>query len=235
VPEVYSVDDLESEDDELEFIKAFREIIRLRNVISSYADFTFDDVAMDEQDFEDYKSKYLDLYDKVKKSTEIEKVSILDEVDFELELIHRDDITVAYILNLLAKLKSATPEEQERKRKEILDLVAGDVRLRSKRELIEKFIVENLPLIHEDNVQENFDAFMDAEKQKAFEAFIAEEKLDGEKVKGLVEDYLFTQRTPTRQEVIETLESQPSVLQRKSIGETLLVKFGNFVDTFFSQ
>jgi type I restriction enzyme R subunit len=235
VPTLDSVDDLESEDDELEFIKAFREIIRLRNIISSYADFSFDDVAMDEQDFEDYKSKYLDLHDKVKKSTEKEKVSILNEVDFELELIHRDDITVAYILNLLAKLKSATLEEKERKQKEILDLVAGDVRLRSKRELIEKFIIENLPLIQEDNIEEDFDAFMDVEKQKAFDKFVAEEHLDGDKLKGLIEDYLFTQRTPTRQEVIETLESQPSVLQRKSIGEMLLVKFGNFVDTFFEE
>ncbi|HEX9980222.1 MAG TPA: type I restriction endonuclease subunit R [Flavobacterium sp.] len=233
VPTVDSVDDLCDEDEELEFIKAFREMIRLRNVISSYADFTFDDVEMDVQEFEDYKSKYLDLYDKVKRGTEKEKVSILEEVDFELELIHRDDITVAYILNLLAKLKSATPEEQVRKRKEILDLVAGDVRLRSKRELIEKFIIENLPLIQPENVEEDFALFMDTEKQKAFDALIADEKLDGEKVKGLVEGYLFTHRTPTRLEVIEALENQPSVLQRKSVGEKLLVRFGDFVDTFF--
>lgn len=235
VPSVDSVDDLRDEDEELAFIKAFREIIRLRNVISSYADYDVDDLAMDEQEFEDYKSKYLDLYDKVKRERESEKTSILDEVDFELELIHRDDITVAYILNLLTKLKAATLEEKERKQKEILDLVAGDVRLRSKRELIEKFIVENLPLIQEGNVEEDFEAFMDLEKQKAFDKFVADEQLDGDKVRGLVEDYLFTQRTPTRLEVIDTLQSQPSVLQRKSIGEKLLVKFGDFVDTFFGE
>lgn len=47
---------------------------------------------MDEQSFENYKSKYLDLYDKTIQKKE--KTSILEEVDFELELIHRDDITV---------------------------------------------------------------------------------------------------------------------------------------------
>jgi len=232
-PTIDSVDDLVSEEDELAFIKAFREIIRLRNVMSSYADFTFDDLEMEGQEFEDYKSKYLDLYDKVQKDNAIDKTSILDEVDFELELIHRDDITVTYILNLLAKLNGVSPAEKEKRQKEILDMVAGDVHLRSKRELIEKFIIENLPLITEENVAEGFEAFMDVEKQKAFDQFVSDEKMDATKLKKLVEDYLFSQRTPTRQEVINTLEQQPSVLQRKSIGEVLLLKFRGFVDTFF--
>lgn len=234
-PTIDSVDDLVSEEDELAFIKAFREIMRLRNVMASYADFTFDDLDMDTQEFEDFKSKYLDLYDKVKTDTSKQKTSILDEVDFELELIHRDDITVTYILNLLAKLKNATPAEKEKRQKEILDMVAGDVRLRSKRELIERFIIENLPLIGEDDLEQGFEAFMDVEKQKAFNQFVTDEKIDGVKLKELIDDFLFSQRTPTRQEVIQTLEQQPSVLQRKSIGETLLNKFKGFIDTFFGE
>ncbi len=234
VPTVNSVDDLIDEEAELAFIKAFREIMRLRNVISSYADFTFDDLVMESQEFEDYKSKYLDLYDKTKKLDK-PKVSILDEVDFELELIHRDDITVTYILNLLAKLKNISPADKEKRQKEILDMVAGDVKLRSKRELIERFINENLPLITDDSIEQDFEAFMDIEKQKAFDSFVNDEKLDATKLKELVEDFLFSQRTPTRQEVIKTLEQQPSVLQRKSIGETLLLKFQGFIDTFFGE
>ena len=138
-------------------------------------------------------------------------------------------------LNLLAKLKNVSPAEKEKRQKEILDMVAGDAKLRTKRELIEKFITENLPLIPEDQIEEGFEAFMDFEKQIAFEKFVAEEKIDSSKLKELIEDYLFSQRTPTRQEVIEVLEVQPSVLQRKSIGETLLVKFKGFIDTFFGE
>ena len=232
-PTIDSVDDLVSEDDELAFIKAFRELLRLRNVIASYADFTFDDLAMEGQEFDNFKSKYLDLYDKVRTDTAKEKVSILDEVDFELELIHRDDITVSYIIRLLANLNAMTPSEKEKRQKEILDMVAGEVRLRSKRELIEKFIIENLPLIHDDTIETQFEEFMDAEKQKAFEKFVQEEHLDANKLKTLVEDFLFSQRTPRRQEVIETLAEQPSVLRRKTIGEMLLLKFRGFIDTFF--
>jgi len=96
-PTVNSVNDLKSEDDELEFIKAFRELIRIKNILTAFADFKWEDLAMAEQLFEDYKSKYLDLYDKVKSNHQKEKVSILEDVDFELELIHRDEINVNWV------------------------------------------------------------------------------------------------------------------------------------------
>jgi type I restriction enzyme R subunit len=233
VPTYECVDDLYSEDEELEFIKAFREIIRLKNVISSFVDFTFDDIAIKSDEFDNYKSKYLDLYDKTREVKE--KTSILDEVDFELELIHRDDITVSYILALLAKLKATTLEEKDRKQKEILDLVAGETKLRSKRELIEKFIIENLPLIQPDNIEEDYNNFMNEEKQKAFNKFVNDEQLNPEKLQKLTEDYLFSQRTPTKQEVVAVMENQPSILQRSTVGDIILNKFMNFVNTFFND
>src|SRR5690606_41384207 len=70
--------------------------------------------------FRSYKSKYLDLYEKVKRDTAKEKTSILDDIDFELELIHRDRVNVAYILKLLAKLKdtNTTAAKTQKKRSE---------------------------------------------------------------------------------------------------------------------
>ena len=78
---------------------------------------------MQEQQFEDYKSKYLDLYDKVKSDHQKEKVSILEDVDFELELIHRDEINVYYIIQLLIKLKSKTQAEVTKPETEIFNLL----------------------------------------------------------------------------------------------------------------
>jgi type I restriction enzyme R subunit len=142
---------------------------------------------------------------------------------------------VSYILALLANLKVTTLEEKERKQKEILDLVAGETKLRSKRELIEKFIIENLPLIQSENIEEDYNSFMDAEKLKAFNKFVEDEKLNADKLKKLTEDYIFTQRTPTKQEVVDVLENQPSIMQRSSIGDIILNKFMNFVNTFFND
>lgn len=45
-----------------------------------------------------------------------EKVPILDDIEFELELIHRDEINVSYIIALLRNMQSARPAEQEKER-----------------------------------------------------------------------------------------------------------------------
>jgi type I restriction enzyme, R subunit len=169
-PTVNSVNDLVSEDEELAYIQAFRELIRLRNTMSAFADFDWSDLAMSEQLFEDYKSKYLDLHDKVKTNNQKEKVSILDDVDFELELIHRDEINVSYILKLLATLKDAKKSDREKKQQEIVDMLTGEAHLRSKKELIEKFILENLPQIEDsDSIPDEFEKFWNEEQVKAFE------------------------------------------------------------------
>jgi len=97
-PTVNSVHELKDEEEELAFAKAFRELMRTLNVLKTFTEFTFDDISINEQTFEDYKTQYLDLRDKVKRENAKEKVSILNDIDFELELIHRDEINVAYIL-----------------------------------------------------------------------------------------------------------------------------------------
>lgn len=101
--------------------------------------------------------------------------------------------------------------------------------------MIEKFIIENLPSIQEENIEEEYAAYMNAEKQKAFEQFTQDEKVNPEKLRKLTENYLFTQRTPKKEEVIEMLEEQPSILQRAKVGDTILAKFLNFIDTFFKD
>lgn len=236
VPTVNSVNNLQSEEDELEFIKAFRELMRIKNTMVTFADFVWEDLAMNEQLFEDYKSKYLDLYDKVKDEHQVEKVSILEDVDFELELIHRDEVNVTYILKLLAALKDTTKEDKVRKQKEIIDLLTGEANLRSKRELIEKFILENLPVIEDtDTIPEEFDKYWNEEQQKAFNQLVSEENLSADKTHKLIENYLFAEREPLRDEVLDLIEGEkPSVLVRKKLGDKILNKIVGFVETFIN-
>lgn len=235
-PTVSSVDDLVSEEDELAFIKAFRALLRLKNTMTTFADFGWSDLSMNEQQFEDYKSKYLDLHEKVKHNNQKEKVSILEDVDFELELIHRDDINVSYILRLLAELKNAKKAEVEKRKKQILDTIAGEVHLRSKRELIEKFINENLPFITDtETLPSEFEKFWNDQQQKAFADLVAEEGLDSEKTQALIEQYLFAERPPLKDDALALIKGQqPSVLHRKTIGERIVDKIIRFVDTFIN-
>lgn len=233
-PDVDRVNELLTEDDELQFIQAFRELMRIKNIMNAFSDFRWDDLEMSEQLFEDFKSKYLDLYDKVKNNNQREKVSILDDVDFELELIHRDEINVAYIIQLLIKLKSLAQKDVARAEKEIFSLLGTEATLRSKRELIEKFISENLPVIEEPTeITPAFERFWNEERQKELSKIVSEENLSAERTRELIEEYIFSERLPLRDDVLALLEGpKPNILRRKSVYEHILKRIMNFIDTF---
>ena len=235
-PTVDSVHELKDEEDELAFAKAFRELMRTLNVLKTFTEFTFDDISINEQTFEDYKTQYLDLRDKVKRENAKEKVSILNDIDFELELIHRDEINVTYILKLLANLKnSVSVDEKEKQLKNIMDIVAGDTQLRSKRELIEKFINEHLPIIEDsEDIPDEFVQFMTAEKLQAIKSLSKEEGLDSDKLEKVIGDYMFTEKIPLRDDIIGTMNTRPSLKERKTKAERITNKILEFVETFIS-
>lgn len=227
------VDILHGEEQELQFVTNFRELMRIRNVLLSFADFKFEDTNMTAQTFEDFKSKYLDIYDKVRSDNEKEKVSILEDVDFELELIRRDEINVDYIIRLLSQLVGAGEEQKTRILNGIQNVLAGDAVLRSKRELIEKFIARNIPNITDaDDVAGEFDTFWSSERAKAFETMCVEEGLMTDQLQKLINDYLFTGRKPRRNELAATLKEKPKILERDSIITKISKKLNNFIDTF---
>lgn len=234
-PDPESVDSLEDENQELEYIKAFRELMRLRNILESFADFSFDDVRIGEQEFEDFKSKYLDLHDKVKTNNAKEKVSVLEEVDFELELLAMDEINVAYILKLLSKLKETESEEEyQYQYKALMQAVNGDPNLRSKQELIDKFIKENLPNVKSaEEVDDAFAAYWEFEKEKATKQIAIEEQLVPERMKDVVERMIYNNQEPLREEVAGLMEKPPSILQRKRVIPRLTEKLKDFVNTFY--
>lgn len=234
-PTVNAVNDLPDEEAQLEFIKAFRELMRLKNVLGTFTEFTFEDLSMPEQSFEDYKSKYLDLYERSKGSQQKEKVSILNDIDFELELIHRDEINVTYILKLLANLKDAKPEDQEKQKKAIIDLMVGEAQLRSKRELIEKFIREQLPQIQDtENIPEEFAIFWTNERMDALKSLCESEGLDSDGLEKVIGDFIYTEKEPLRDDIIGLLKQKPALKERKSIAERIKDKILGFVETFIN-
>jgi type I restriction enzyme R subunit len=237
-PSMDSVDALKTEEEELAFVQAFRDLMRLKNILTAYADFRWEDLEMEEQVFEDYKSKYLDLHDKIKSDHSVEKVSILEDVDFELELIHRDEINVTYIIQLLIKLKVETNSKKSSTdtEKEISTILNNEVQLRSKRALIERFIAENVPEIEDtDDITQEFEKFWNTEQQKAFNDLITIEKLSSKKTQKLIENYLFAEREPLRDELLDLIEGdKPTLLERKKKGDTLLKKILNFVETYIN-
>lgn len=235
-PTFESVNDLVSEAEELEFVKAFRELMRVKNVLNTFTEFNYEDLGMDEQTFENYKSKYLDLYETIKSESQKEKVSILNDIDFELELIRRDEINVAYILSLLAKLSDTKkPKDQEQQKKQISEMLESEMQLRSKKELIEKFIEENLPLVTDsDLIPDAFEDFWTMEKKSAIVNLSKEENLDFKKLVDLVSNYLFTEKEPLRDEVINVMNERPSLKERAKSSKRIIVKINDFIETFIN-
>jgi type I restriction enzyme R subunit len=146
---IVSVDALVDEEQQLAFVQAFRELIRLLNVLKTYAEFDWRDLPITEEVRRLHQqvpgpARQACNANAPRRSTASWRTSIS-----RLVLVHRDEINVAYILKLLARLKAEEHTAKgEAMRKQIMSLLSSDVELRSKRELIEKFIAEHLPQDH---------------------------------------------------------------------------------------
>lgn len=180
-PEPNSIDLLQSEKDKKDFVLSFRDIIRKHAEIQIYEDYSDEanDLGMTEQQFNDYKSKYLDItVGFIESPTTPSMVAEepvpygteqgLEDIDFCLELLHSDIINVAYILELIANLDPYSDDYTER-RKNIIDTMIKDAEMRSKAKLIDGFIQKNV-----DEDKENFMA----ERKKADGTSELEERLN---------------------------------------------------------
>ena len=162
-PNPSCIDILQSEKDKKDFVLAFRDIIRKHAEIQIYEDYNEDaeDLGMTEQQFNDYKSKYLDItvgfIDTPANPSVVAEEPVpygnnqgLEDVDFCLELLHSDVINVAYILELIAELDPYSADYADR-RQHIIDTMIKDAEMRSKAKLIDGFIQKNV-----DEDKENF-------------------------------------------------------------------------------
>ncbi|ANV91959.1 type I site-specific deoxyribonuclease [Picosynechococcus sp. PCC 8807] len=230
------VNKLISEDDKLNFVKTFRKLIRALNVSKSFTEFSFTDLNLDEQTFEDFKSKYLDIHDQVKSRSEEEPETELEEVDFELELIQRDEINVAYILELLGKLRheeKTTPEDYQQRKAEILELVGKETKLRNKRDLIEKFIETRMIQVTPDQkLGSVFNEFWDEERIAAVRELCADEDLNEDTVNQMIRDYRFTNKEPLRDTVISACNTKPKLLERKRIYKRVVSRLLDIIHKF---
>lgn len=192
-----SVDDLEREEDKYQFVMIYRALASIMQRLKTFDEFYFttDVVGIDEQTYEDYKSKYLNIYDQVKATNNTEKTSVLEDIDFKIEVLRNDLINVQYILDLLNNLDLTDKKQTERVRNQIKQLLdkADDDKLRLKAELIREFLDKVISQLDEDAVVE--DAYFNFEekvKEKEIQDFADSKEYPVELLKEVINEYEFS-------------------------------------------
>ena len=251
-PDVSYVDALKSETEKREFVLAFREIIRGKIEAQIYEDYEADDpyFIMSEQEYMDFRSKYLDIAightgnekkGAAEAQEEVPEHDGIDDVDFCLELLHSDVINVAYILALIADLNPDS-EDYQQKRQQIIDTMIRDASMRNKAKLIDGFIQQ-----HVDDDRAGFSRakadgsidletrltnYVSAARERAVEDLAKEEALNCEALKEYLAQYDYLQRE--KPEIIQNAikEKKVGLKERRNILKRVLSKLRVIIDTF---
>lgn len=171
------------EEAEKDFIRLYGAILRLRNILTSFDDFEGNEI-LSERDFQDYQSIYIDLYQEYRKGTDGDKETINDDIVFEIELVKQIEVNIDYILMLVAKYQQSNCKD-----KTILTTIDkainSSIELRSKKELIERFIEQvNVST----KVDEDWRKFLHERKEADISAIIEEERLKPEETRRFIDN-----------------------------------------------
>ena len=255
-PTMESVDALKSEYDKKKFLLAFREIIKKRAEIQIYEDFDADDpgLILSEQDYNDYRSKYLDMTVGFIKEEKVDEPGLLEEpqaeygdggkledIDFCLELLHSDVVNVAYILSLISNL-NPSDEDYEKKRQEILDTMIKDATMRKKTRLIDDFIKRNVDYDKAGFQRAKADGTMDLETR--LKDYIIEKKTEAVEDLAMVEgvdpealgkymseyDYLGREKPEIIQEAVR--KKKMGLLARSATVRRIIEKMREIIELF---
>ena len=194
-----AVDQLEREEDQRDFVIAYRELAKHMQKLKTFDEFAFDKetLGIDEQTYEDYKGKYLDIYDKVMRPDKEtgEGESVLDNIDFNIEILRNDLINVQYILDLLNQIDLSDTEQQAKDIKEIRKVLdkADDDQLRLKSDLIRTFLDKVVPSLNEgDSIDDAYYNYESKVKVGELEQFSEETDYPLELLKSLVKEFEFS-------------------------------------------
>ncbi len=166
---------------EKEFIQLYGALLRLRNILTCFDEFKDDEFSA--RALQDYQSVYLNLYEKYKPKDN-SKESIKEDVEFEIELIKQIDITIDYILELVAKYHKSHCKDKEI-RGQIEKAVNSSIELRSKKELIEAFLNR---INTKSNVDKEWREFIRESRDADLDELIKSNKLNDEKTRQFLAD-----------------------------------------------
>ena len=174
---------LVGEQEEKEFIRLYGRILKVKNILLSFDQFKGQEI-LSQRDFQDYQSRYIDLYQEYRGEQNGERENINDDIQFEMELIRQVDINIDYILMLVEKYHAKNCEDQEILAS-IDRAIDSSIQLRSKKELIHGFInTMNAATV----VERDWHTFVAQQKEEDLGEIIQTEKLKPEETKRFLDN-----------------------------------------------
>ena len=214
-----SVDTMQNEDDQKKFVIAFRELTKYLQSLQTFIEFSFDKDAliMSEQEYQDYKSKYLMLYARQKNDRQV--VSVLNDVDFCIELMESDRINVAYIMNLIRNIHFDDPKQKDFDIKNIeAELKRTDnPQLLRKVVILQAFLDQVVKGLNSaDEIDAAYNDFENEEKRKEIEAFAETEDIDPKMLGEFISEYEFS-GTMEAGNIRDRIDKPMPLLKKKSL------------------
>ena len=189
------VDTIQSEDDQLQFVRCFRELTKYLDSLRTFIEFNIDNGALiiSDQEYQDYKSKYLSLYHRHQRDKNV--VSVLNDVDFCIELMESNRINVAYIMNLIREINFDDPVKKDFDIKHIEDELArtDNPLMMRKVELLQAFLDRVVRGLNSaDEIDVAYNNFENEEKIKEINTFAEKEDLDVKILTDAILEYEFS-------------------------------------------
>ena len=214
-----SVDTMQNEDDQKKFVIAFRELTKYLQSLQTFIEFSFDKDAliMSEQEYQDYNSKYLMLYARQKNDRQV--ISVLNDVDFCIELMESDRINVAYIMNLIRNIHFDDPKQKDFDIKNIeAELKRTDnPQLLRKVVILQAFLDQVVKGLNSaDEIDAAYNDFENEEKRKEIEAFAETEDIDPKMLGEFISEYEFS-GTMEAGDIRDRIDKPMPLLKKKSL------------------
>ena len=197
---------LYSEDEQRQFIYAFRKLAGTLSTLKTFSKFDWADLDlfMDEEEFFNYKSWYLYYYDSLKNQDGTGKVPVLADIDFQIELIRTDKINVVYILNLLKDINRQNKSEMEKS----IDLILREIersdneKMRYKKDIMKDFVTGRFfDLDPDEDIIEAYAQYEKERMQAFIEEFAQVNEVDVDTVSFILNQYFCDTKQVTKESI----------------------------------
>lgn len=232
-PTPAAIDTMQDENEQKRFIEIFKALTKILTSLQTFVEYSFerDKLDMSEQEYEDYKSKYYMLYHR--QQNEVEKVSVLDDVDFCIELIESDHINVAYIMNLIRSIDVNDINKRGKQIKyiqELLDKSTND-QLYKKIDLLQTFLNMLSNGLDGKDIDTAYEEFEAKERQKDIDAFLADNEVEKEVLTKHLSEYEFS-HILDEGEIRDSITQPMGLLKKKSLVKRIVEFIKTFVEKY---